>query len=60
MNTLYRIASGLIILGFLMLCQPFTHDLFVIGFPVLLIGVILFMILDHIPERPPVAEDKNG
>ena len=60
MNTLSRIASGLIILGFLMLCQPFTHDLFVIGFPVLLIGVILFMILDHIPARPPVAEDKNG
>ncbi len=60
MNTLYRIASGLIIPGYLMLCQPFTHDLFVIGFPVLLIGVILFMILDHIPERPPAQEEKNG
>lgn len=60
MTTAYRIASGLIIIGFLMLCQPFTHDLFVIGFPVLLVGVILFMILDHIPERPPAQEDNNG
>jgi len=55
---LYRIASGLILIGFAMLCQPFTHDIFVFGFPVLLAGVILFMILDHVPdERPENREE---
>ena len=45
----YRYASALILGGFVMLCQPFTHALFVLGFPVLLAGVVLFMVLDHIP-----------
>lgn len=48
---LYRIASLLILFGFGMLCQPFTHALFVLGFPVLLAGVVLFLVLDHIPHR---------
>ena len=30
----YRIATILILGGFVMLCQPFAHGLFVIGFPV--------------------------
>jgi len=46
----YRLASALILGGFAMLCQPFTHALFVLGFPTLLAGVILFMILDHVPD----------
>ncbi|MEQ1943436.1 hypothetical protein ABMA32_13550 [Mesorhizobium sp. VNQ89] len=58
---LYRIASGLILIGFAMLCQPFTHDLFAFGFPVLLAGVVLFMILDHVPDaRPHNQEEKIG
>ncbi|WP_333816517.1 hypothetical protein [Tabrizicola sp.] len=60
MTTAYRVASVLIVLGFVMLCQPFTHGLFVWGFPLLLCGVILFMILDHIPERAPTKEDSHG
>ena len=47
----YRFASALILGGFAMLCQPFTHDLFVLGFPVLLAGVILFMVRDQVPDR---------
>ncbi|EMS95632.1 hypothetical protein H009_21371 [Agrobacterium tumefaciens str. Cherry 2E-2-2] len=47
----YRLANTLILGGFAMLCQPFTHDLFVVGFPVLLSGVILFMVLDHVPDN---------
>ena len=44
-----------------MLCQPFTHAIFVFGFPVLLAGVILFMILDHVPDaQPKQEEDKVG
>ena len=56
-NWAYRIASGLIRIGFAMLCQPFTHALFVLGFPVLLVGVLLFMVLDHVPDGKLKEED---
>jgi hypothetical protein len=57
----YRVASTLILGGFVMLCQPFFHGLFVIGFPILLVGVVLFMILDHVPDaRPREEEEKIG
>lgn len=56
---LYRLASTLILGGFAMLCQPFTHALFVLGFPILLAGVVLFMILDHVPDGR-IEEDENG
>ena len=56
-NWAYRIASGLILIGFAMLCQPFTHDLFVLGFPVLLAGVVLFMGLGHVPDGRIKEED---
>jgi len=57
----YRLASALILAGFVMLCQPFLHELFVVGFPVLLAGVVFFMILDHVPEaRPREEEEKIG
>ncbi|MBN8997952.1 MAG: hypothetical protein J0H54_00800 [Rhizobiales bacterium] len=59
MSNAYRIASTMIIVGFVMLCQPLTHDLFIWGFPVLLCGVILFMILDHIPDRRPNEEGER-
>ena len=60
MNTAYRIASGLIIAGFLMLCQPFALILYEWGFPVLLAGVILFVLLDHIPATTPRKENDHG
>ena len=57
----YRYASVLILGGFAMLCQPFTHSLFVFGFPVLLAGVILFMVVDHIPASSPSnGNESNG
>lgn len=57
----YRLASALVLVGFAMLCQPFTHAIFAFGFPVLLAGVILFMILDHVPDpQPKREEDKVG
>ena len=47
--------------GWSVLCQPFFHGLFVIGFPVLLAGVVLFMILDHVPDaRPREEEETDG
>lgn len=53
----YRVAISLIVGGFLMLCQPLFQGLFAWGFPVLLLGVILFMILDHVPEKPVTEEE---
>lgn len=53
----YRVAITLIVGGFLMLCQPFIQGLFSWGFPILMVGVILFMILDHVPEKHALEED---
>ncbi|MFO1349805.1 MAG: hypothetical protein U1F68_03640 [Gammaproteobacteria bacterium] len=46
---LYRGATLAIFGGFLMLIQPLSFAVFTHGFPVLLAGVIAFMILDHLP-----------
>jgi hypothetical protein len=60
-NWFCRFASALILVGFAMLCQPFLHGLFMFGFPVLLAGVVLFMILDHVPDaRRQEEEGKIG
>lgn len=58
LNRFYRIANTLILGGFFLLCQPFTHDLFVVGFPVLLAGVALFLILDHVPPSKHSSEEE--
>jgi hypothetical protein len=55
----YRFASTLILVGFAMLCQPFTHGIFAFGFPVLLAGVILFMVLDHVPDPQLKQEEEK-
>ncbi len=47
---LYFFATILIVVGIIMLCQPFVFAIHVSAFPVLLIGVALFMTLDHLPD----------
>jgi hypothetical protein len=47
---LYFFATILIVVGIIMLCQPFLFAIHVSAFPVLLIGVALFMVLDHLPD----------
>jgi hypothetical protein len=49
-SRLYAVATALIILGVVMLCQPFLLLIHVWAFPVFLVGFILFMILDHLPS----------
>jgi hypothetical protein len=49
-SRLYAVATALIILGVIMLCQPFLLLIHVWAFPVFLVGFILFMILDHLPS----------
>lgn len=43
-------ATGLILLGVLMLVQPFSKWAFANGFAVLLIGTLGFTIASHFPE----------
>ena len=54
---LYRLATGLILGGFAMLCQPFWETVFSAGFPVIVAGVVLHIVLDHWPERRPETGD---
>ena len=49
-SRLYAVATALIILGIVMLCQPFLLLIHIWAFPVFLVGFILFMILDHLPN----------
>ena len=52
-NRWYQLATALILLGVVLMCQPFTKLLYSAGFPVILLGVILFIVLDHrAPPRP--------
>ena len=59
---LYRIMTLFIFTGFLMMCQPFSQGAYSAGFPVLLVGVAGFMVLDHIPkaEESQVDEPISG
>lgn len=50
LNRLYTLATVLILSGIAMLCQPFLFFLHTCAFPVLLAGVAVFMILDHLPS----------
>jgi hypothetical protein len=49
-DRLYALATVLILAGVAMLCQPFSFLLHAYAFPVLLAGVVLFMVLDHFPK----------
>lgn len=60
----YHVATAIILFGFVMLIQPFTMFAFRWGVPVMVVGIILHAILDHLPERregaTPDAADKGG
>ena len=42
------LAIGLIFLGIVALCQPFTIVLYQVGFQILLGGLILFIVITHV------------
>jgi hypothetical protein len=42
------VAIALIIIGFLMMVQPFAMILYTLGFSVILSGVILFNVVSHL------------
>lgn len=55
-QTWYYLATTLILLGVVLLCQPFSRMLYSSGFPIILAGVILFTILDHLPPPRPTTD----
>lgn len=58
-DRLYRLASALIVVSIVMLCQPFSATVHVWAFPVLLAGVVMFMILDHLPQSWALAGSRT-
>ena len=48
---LYGVTTALILAGFASLCQPFFEWLYTAGFPLVIAGVVLHIVLDHLPRR---------
>jgi hypothetical protein len=59
LDRMYILATGLILLGFVLLCQPLSQKLFSAGFPVLVFGVVMHLILDHWPKREAAQEEST-
>lgn len=60
---LYVLCTAVILLGFLMLIQPVSMSLFSLGLPVMIAGIILHIILDHLRDSVPdpgADRDKEG
>ncbi|HEX2529706.1 MAG TPA: hypothetical protein VHL31_25885 [Geminicoccus sp.] len=55
-QTWYGIATTAILLGVVLMCQPFSELLYSSGFPVILAGVILFIVLDHLSPPKPKSD----
>jgi hypothetical protein len=49
-SRLYTAATLLIIAGVVMLCQPFSLAVHSCAFPVFLAGVLVYVVLDHLPD----------
>jgi len=65
-STLYRICTAIILIGFVMLIQPLSMMIFEWGLPVMLAGVIIHAILDHMndwgakPKSESVESGRSG
>ncbi|MCR9135181.1 MAG: hypothetical protein NXI27_04250 [Alphaproteobacteria bacterium] len=51
MKNIYRVATGIILLGFVMLIQPLWMDAFSWGLPVMIVGIVIYIVLDHLPGK---------
>lgn len=57
---LYGVTTALILAGFASLCQPFFLWLYSAGFPLIIAGVALHIVLDHLPRRMKDNEMADG
>jgi hypothetical protein len=62
--TLYGLCTAIILLGFVMLIQPLSMLAFTWGWPVMIAGIIVHIILDHLPEardeKTAIRSDKGA
>ncbi len=56
---LFALISALIFVAVALMIQPFAFDLFTYGFPLLLVGIGGFILLDHVPAREPEGDDSD-
>ncbi|MEQ8652942.1 MAG: hypothetical protein RIC87_10800 [Kiloniellales bacterium] len=56
---LFTLLSTVIFLGVALMIQPFAFDLFTYGFPLLLVGIVGFIVLDHVPTRAAGEESDD-
>jgi hypothetical protein len=45
---IYLIASILILLGLIFMCQPFKVEIYPIGLPTVLVGTVGHVVVDHL------------
>ena len=50
---LYKLCTAVILVGFLMLIQPLSMTIFSLGLPVMIAGIIVHIVLDHMSEPAP-------
>ena len=46
----YILASTLIFLGLIFMCQPFSMKIYTLGFPTVLMGTVGYIVLDHLKK----------
>jgi hypothetical protein len=49
-NIFYVVASLLIFVGLILMCQPFSMKIYTFGFPTVLVGTIAYIIMDHLKK----------
>ena len=49
-NLFYVVASLLIFVGLILMCQPFSMKIYSIGFPTVLVGTIAYIVMDHLKK----------
>ena len=49
-NLFYVVASLLIFVGLIFMCQPFSMKIYMVGFPTVLVGTVAYIIMDHLKK----------
>jgi hypothetical protein len=50
LNLFYVVASLLIFVGLILMCQPFSMKIYMFGFPTVLVGTVAYIIMDHLKK----------
>jgi hypothetical protein len=50
LNFFYVVASLLIFMGLILMCQPFSMKIYMVGFPTVLVGTIAYIVMDHLKK----------